>query len=167
MSIDFGLVESVFIGAVQEQAEKKNVSPEQLSLILFPLFEKGRFSNKASWRTRVKILSMDGSFDPEVVKLKAVTMYDLGGNISKAVMKIFEHEVEEHNTALKTNIGSDIEMKLESIENYPQFIDLDKMECYIQVQPCPKDDYKLIMTLVYDHSKLRDYDISKEFADVV
>jgi len=154
MKVDFDIVESVFIDAVVDQAEEKSVDPNKIALVLFP-FKKGR-----SYRTRVKIFSLDGSFQTEIVKLRKITMYDMTGHISQAIMKIFEHEIGEHNLAVHRGLA------VETTRNIPKPIGLDGIECYIQVKLNEKQSWELDMTFTHDMDYLRKYDIRTEFSQV-
>jgi hypothetical protein len=154
MKVDFDIVESVFVDAVVDQAEEKGVNPSKIALVLFPM-KKGR-----GYRTRVKIFSLDNSFQTEVVKLRKITMYDMTGHISQAIMKIFEHEIGEHNMALQRQV------QIESTKNCPKPIGYDGFECYIQVKLGEDQNWQLDMTFTHDHEYLRKYNIRTEFAQV-
>ena len=150
--MDLDLVESVFVDAVVDQAEMKNVAPDKIALILFPV------PIKRGLAIRVKIFSLNKAFPTEIVKLRKITMYDLTGHISKAIMKILESEVDEHNMKI-TNFIEDT-----STKSVKEPIKLEDMECYIQVEAGEKP--KLKMTLINKHRFLRLYDIKEEFGSV-
>ena len=154
VKVDFNAVERVFVDAVIEQAEQKGVHPDKLALVLFPE------PSKKDFRTRVRIMSLDGSFEDEIVRLRKVTMYDLTGHISQAIMKIFEHEVIEHNEALSKGIV------VESVKNLAREIDLHGLECYIQVK---SQGGSMILNMAFTHENefVRPYNIKNEFQDVV
>ncbi len=148
--IDFTKVNEVFIDAVTSEAEDRNVKPEEIALILFPFDRRG----DKKYRTRVKIFSMTKAFETETVRLKKLTVFDIMGHISKAIMQIFKGEVYDHNQRLESKSG-------ESTRNYPHPIDYDKIECYVQLS----EDKTVVMTMTYDQKFLRNYDMQEEFGD--
>ena len=152
--IDFSQVDDVFIEAIKTQADERGAKPEEITLILFPFDKRG----KGEFVTRVKIFSLTNSFPEEIVRLKKVTMYDVLGHISKAILEVFKGEVYDHNARLASGTG-------ESVKAYPHQITMDKLECYIQVAPIADEKYSLTMAMIYDGNFLRNYDMVKEFGD--
>ena len=129
-----------------------------ISLVMFPMFKKGRLGRKDSYVTRIRIMSISNRFSPEVVKMRKLTMFDMTGHISKAIMEIFKAEVHEHNQIL-ANEGS----SSERFKHWPNPIEIcEKLECYIQVDA----NENLKMTFVYDKKPIRPYSIRQEFSAV-
>jgi hypothetical protein len=156
--VEFDKVTEVFAEIVIEQAEKKEVKPEEINLILFPYDKNG----DGNYRTRVRIFSLTGAFSDEVERLKKITWYDAMGHVSKAIMEIFKSEVMDHNGRLENHLES------ESVHNFPKPIGLDKLECYIGVKKVVKDDdeyWKVEMNMIYAGEFLRQYDVVEEFKD--
>jgi hypothetical protein len=156
MKVDFDFAESVFVDTVSSVAEDKGKMPEKVCLVLHT--QKARFGSGRV--LRVRIISLDGSFEPEVVKLKKLSMYDMTGHISQAIMEIFKAEIHEHNTCLQDQITRD------TVERYPKMIDLEGIECYIQVDRAQGNELKLNMNMIYRDEKahlLRPYSLRTEF----
>lgn len=150
-NIDFGKIEAVFVDAVVDQAESLKIEPTQVALRIFP----DKLQNVEGYGIKVRISDLTGQNEEEIVPLKKLTFYDAGNHISQAFLKIFEAEVLEHNTHLDENINS------VTTESYPNKIDLDKLEMFVQVN----GNKDLDMNVVYDYNKLRKYSIREEFAD--
>jgi hypothetical protein len=158
LKIDLKAVEQEFINAVVNQAEEKQVPITDISLVMFPMFKKGRLGRKDSYVTRIRIMSISNRFSPEVVKMRKLTMFDMTGHISKAIMEIFKAEVHEHNEIL-ANQGS----SHERFKHWPYAMEIsEKLECYIQVDA----NENLRMTFVYDKKPIRPYSIREEFSAV-
>lgn len=157
MKVDFKSVEGVFIDSVKEQAEIYDREPSDIVLVLFPQEQRpGRFA------TRVLITSISKKVPESIVKLRKLTLYDMTGHISKAIMKIFEFEVSEHNEGLDKGILK------ESHKNIKEPITLKGLECYITIEKDEESStkWKLNMNMIYNYKLLRVYDIEKEFGDV-
>ena len=155
MKANFDVVDEVFIDAVVDNAEIKDVSPLDISLILFPQKQKnGKF------KLRVAITSPKKAFKDEIKKLRSLTMYDMMGHISKAIMKIFEHEIKEHNRAVEQGAIID------STKNFNHPISMDSMECYVEVIKNDKDKWSLNMNLIWDYNFLRKYSLREEFGEI-
>ena len=155
LKVDFRKVENVFIEAVKDQAELRKAQVSQMALRIFP----EELPNVAGeYGIKVRISSLVGAFEEEVVLLKELTFYDQGNHISRAFMQIFENEVRSHNTYLENNV------KCVSVENYPNKIDLQNIELFVEVKNRSGQD-ELEMNMVYDFNKLRQYSIREEFKD--
>jgi len=155
LKIDLDTVEQYLVNAVIGQADKKGVEPTSLSLIICTMKGTGVF-NKGKQIVRCKIYSHNEAFADDVVKLIKITAMDTTGAISGAFKEILRGEVEVHNH----NVGHGISS--ETTKNYPNYIDLDKLECWISIT----EEDKLNMNFIYDHKLLRPYSIKDDYSEV-
>jgi len=146
------------VDAIVEQAEKRDVVPTDLSLILCSINKNENKPNRApDWRTRCRIVSLTNVFPEEVVKIRKIHMMDISGAITQSVTKMFEGEIYSHNQALKQNITT------ESTTNYPTPIALDKLEINIDAKLKPDGEYEVELNVTYDMEFLRVYDLQDMF----
>jgi len=148
-------VEQYLVNAVIGQADKKSVEPTSLSLIICTMRGTGVF-NKGKKIIRCKIYSHNEEFEDDVVKLIKITAMDTTGAISGAFKEILKGEVEVHNHNIAHGLGS------QTTTNYPNYIELEKLECWISIT----EDDKLNMNFIYDNILLRPYSIKEDYAEV-
>jgi len=163
MKIDIKRVENEFVSIIQTQSETRQVEPTDLVLVIFPEPKRG------SYVARCRIFSKSNAFNPEVVKLNALTQFDasfIGRPVSKSFLQIFKAEIYVHNVHFdKGNLDQG------TVKNIPEKLTLDGFECYIEVQPVSEPsevdgEYKLAMNFIHNHRFFRKYDLLKEFSMV-
>lgn len=139
---DNSRVVEMFIGLLEQEADRKNVELHQIAFCLFGM-KKGGLGR--SYRTRCRILSLQSptAFVPEVVKIKEITDMDMLGHISKAIRLILQEEKVNYDQATKR----DNEFGL--------------FECYVQII-----NKELELTMVFDKKPIRKFDLQKEFGEI-
>lgn len=157
--VNFDTVENVFIDAVVEQAEIRNVQPNTLALRIFPQ----KLQHIDDYGSMVRVSSVVEEFNDEIIELSELTIYDSGKHISQAFMNVFKHEVIDHNATI--GIGGQIE----STKNFPNLIDLEKLEMWVMVKPIQdqKKKWDLDMNVIYNFKRLRPYVLREEFSELM
>jgi hypothetical protein len=154
--VNFDTIEKVFIDGVVEQAEIRSAKPNTIALRIFP---QKLEHVEGEYGTMVRVSSVIEQFEEEVIELSEITMFDAGKKISQAFMEVFKHEIKHHNECLVNDVPT------ETINNFGEKIDYDRLELWVQVQPLG-DKWKLDMNMIYNFSLLRPYVIREEFKDI-